>query len=289
MNLLVRLNVALGGAFLLAGLGLSFACSRLLDANARQELIREAGLMMESAVATREYTSDEILPLLNVGMKTEFLPQSVPSYAATQNFLKLHQQHPDYAYKEATLNPTNPRDRAMDWESDLIHQFRNTAQLKEIVGERDTPIGRTVYLARPIRVEAACLTCHSLPQAAPATLIARYGSNNGFGWQPKEVVGAQVVSVPLAAATVNAQRTLHAMIIAIVSTYAVLLAFANGLLFWLVVRPLRRVIRVADALSRGDPTHEDFPMRGARELNMLGLAFNRLRVSLEKTMKRLQP
>ena len=64
MNLLLRMNLALGTAFVLAALLLIYVCSRLLAANAQHELVREAGLMMDSAVATFAYTSEEILPLL---------------------------------------------------------------------------------------------------------------------------------------------------------------------------------------------------------------------------------
>lgn len=245
--------------------------------------------MMDSAVATREYTSEEILPLLSTAMKSEFLPQSVPFYATTQNFLKLHKQHPEYSYKEATLNPTNLRDRAMDWEADLIQQFKNTGQLHEIVGERDTPMGRALYLARPIRVEPQCLACHSSAQSAPATLIARYGANNGFGWQANEVVGAQVISVPLAGAGALAQRTLYVLSAAVFVTFATLLMGLNVLLYWLISRPIRQVARVADALSRGETPGEEFPVHGSSEIAGLARSFKRLRISLEKTMKRLQP
>ena len=81
--------------------------------------------MMDSALSMRAYTSEEIVPLLSAQMAKDFLPQSVPSYAATQNFLKLREHHPEYAYREATLNPTNLRDRATDWEADIVQQFRN--------------------------------------------------------------------------------------------------------------------------------------------------------------------
>ena len=120
--------------------------------------------MIDSALGMRDYTEGEILPLLHAQMQSEFLPQSVPFYAATQNFLRLHQTHPQYSYKEATLNPTNPRDRATDWEADIIQRFRSDATTHEFVGERDTPIGRSLYLARPIRVEAG---------ACPATACRR--------------------------------------------------------------------------------------------------------------------
>ena len=100
-------------------------------------------------------------------MQEEFPPQSVPSYAATQNFLSFHERHPEYSYKEATLNPTNPRDRAADWESDIIQRFRNDAHTQQVIGERDTPMGKSLYLARPIRAKAECLVCHSTASAAP--------------------------------------------------------------------------------------------------------------------------
>jgi len=289
MNLLLRINLALGTAFVLAALLLVYICSRLLETNARQELMREAGLMMDSAVAASVYTSEEILPLLQEPMQSTFLPQSVPFYATTQNFLKLHAQHPEYSFKEATLNPTNPRDRAMDWEADLIQQFRNSSEAHEIVGERDTPLGRSLYLARPIRVTAECLTCHGSANAAPATLRARYGSNNGFGWQPDEVVGARVISVPLAAAEADAHRALRGIVIAVAAVFALLLLLMNALVYSLTVRPLRRISRIADALSRGESPVENFPAQGSTEIRSLARAFERMRISLEKTLKLLEP
>jgi HAMP domain-containing protein len=288
MKLLVQINLALGGAFLLSAGALSYACAQLLNASARLELVQQAGLILDGAVATRDYTTEEILPLLDAVMKTDFPPQSVPFYAATQKFLKVHTRHPEYSYKEATLNPTNLRDRAMDWESDLIQQFRNQNQLHEIIGERDTPMGRTLYMARPIRVEPQCLACHSTAQAAPATLLARYGATNGFGWQANEIVGAQVVSVPLNEATLNTRRTLQSIVIAIFSVFVLLLFVVNALLYSLLMRPLREVTRIADVLSRGETPPEAFPTRGPQEITALARAFERLRISLEKAMKRLQ-
>ncbi len=288
MNLLVRINLTLGIVFAAAGMAVGFTCSAMLQANARQEVLREAALMMDSARATRAYTSEEILPLLTAQLTTEFLPQSVPSYAATQDFLRLRAQHPEYAYKEATLNPTNPRDRAMDWEADIIQKFRNDAQTREIIGERDTPLGRSLYLAKPIRVQAQCLVCHSLPTAAPKTLLARYGSDNGFGWQPNEVVGAQVVSVPVARATANADRILRGIMTWVVVILAVALLSVNAMLYLFVVRPVRQIARVADELSVGNMSAGGFPTRISSELAALARSFERMRTSLEKALKLLE-
>jgi HAMP domain-containing protein len=289
MNLLVRINLVLGATLAVAALALGYGCRSLLQANAKHEVLREAGLMMDSALATRSYTSSEILPLLNSRVKTEFLPQSVPFYAATQHFLKLREQHPEYSYKEATLNPTNLRDRATDWETDLIQQFRNDSKTHEIVGERDTPMGRSLYLARPIHADTACLECHSAPAAAPAALIARYGSDNGFGWQADEIVGAHVVSVPLTSATAAAELVFRSVAAWMVVVVALTMLVVNAVVYFLVVRPIRHISGIAEQLSMGNASAGDFPAAGGPELTALTRSFNRLRTSLEKAMKLLGP
>jgi HAMP domain-containing protein len=289
MSLLVRINLVLGATLAMAAVVLSYGCWWLLQANASHQVLREAGLMMDSAVATRTYTSAEILPLLQSRVKTEFLPQSVPFYAATQNFLKLREQHPEYAYKEATLNPTNPRDRATDWEADLIQQFRNDPRTHEVVGERDTPMGRSLYLARPIHAEAECLECHGAATTAPAALLARYGADNGFGWQTNEIVGAHVVSVPLASATAAAESVFRSLTAWIVAVLVVCLLAVNALVYLLVVRPIRRISAIADELSVGNPSVGQFPAGGSPELTALTRSFNRMRTSLEKAFRMLEP
>jgi protein-histidine pros-kinase len=288
MSLLVRINLVLGAMLAVAALALGYGCRSLLQANAKHEVMREAGLMMDSALAIRSYTSSEILPLLESRVKTEFLPQSVPFYAATQNFLKLREQHPEYAYKEATLNPTNLRDRAADWEADLIQQFRNDAKNREIIGERDTATGRSLYLARPIRAEAQCLECHSSPALAPAALIARYGRDNGFGWQQNEVVGAHIVSVPLTSATTAADLVFRSITAWIVVVLLVAMLVVNVVVYLLVVRPIRRISSNSEELSTGNAFAGDFPAGGGEEISALTRSFDRMRTSLQKAMKMLE-
>jgi HAMP domain-containing protein len=288
MSLLTGINLALGAVFIVAALTAGLVCRSILEANAQREVFAEAGLMMDSALAIRDYTANEILPLLSERIQSEFPPQSVPFYAATQNFLRLRAHHPEYMYKEATLNPMNPRDRAADWESDIIQRFRGDAHAREMVGERDTPMGKSLYLARPIRNEAQCSTCHSTPSAAPRTLIARYGSDNGFGWQDQEVVGAQIVSVPFANAAANADRAFRAFMVSLASVFVAVFLVVNAVLYLLVVRPVRQIARVADRLSLGDMSAEDFSRRGAKEIASLIRSFNRMRKSLEKALQLLE-
>jgi Protein of unknown function (DUF3365) len=163
----------------------------------------------------------------------------------------LHANRPDYSYQEATLNPTNLRDRATDWQADIIQRFRNDPHEHEISGERETPMGRSMYLAKPIRAERPCLECHSTAAAAPPTVIARYGSNNGFGWQLGDVIGAQVVSVPIGSAEARARGAFRAFLASLVAVFVALLIVVNLVLYLLVVQPVRRMAQIADRVSVG--------------------------------------
>ncbi|HTT01474.1 MAG TPA: DUF3365 domain-containing protein [Steroidobacteraceae bacterium] len=289
MSILLRINAALGAAFVLALLASGLVCKLTLESNARREVLAEAALMMDSAIAMRAYTANQIEPLLVEHLKNEFLPQSVPFYAATQNFLKLRERHPQYSYKEATLNPTNPRDRATDWESDIIQRFRNDPTAQQVVGERETPMGPSLYLARPIRAEAKCLTCHGLAAQAPRTEIASYGSDNGFGWHEHEVVGASVVSVPLSSAQASSDRTWRTVMGSLAVLFLGLFVLTNVVLYLMVLRPLQRVTAIADRLSVGDSSAPEFPAVGSGEIQQLVLAFVRMRKSLAKAMQLLEP
>ena len=98
-------------------------------------------------------------------------------------FKNLHVKYPDYTYKEATLNPTNPQDRASDWEVDIINGLRDHPDQKQIIGERETPTGQSLYFASPIVAAHSCMECHSTPSAAPKAMLSVYGDANGFGWK----------------------------------------------------------------------------------------------------------
>ncbi len=288
MRLMVKFNLVFVGVFLLGLLVAGTVSYRLLQQNARDEILQNARIMMESMLAQRTYTNTQIKPLLESQMRYTFLPQSVPAYAATEAFNALRERYPAYSYKEATLNPTNPRDRATDWEADIVNQFRQAQARDEIVGERQTPVGASLYLARPIRItNAACLTCHSTIEAAPRTLIARYGEANGFGWQMNDVIGAQVVSVPTRVPLVRASQAFNYFMLSLTGVVLFIFVALNLMLSSIVIRPVTRLAALADRVSLGEPDVPEFPVTSRDEIGALASAFGRMRKSLDKAMKML--
>jgi HAMP domain-containing protein len=288
MGLRLKFNIVLTLVFA-AGIGVSAWVSyELLQRNAKQEVLRNAGLMMEAALAIRGYTVSQVKPHLDSQLAETFLPQTVPAFAATETFNSLRKKYPDYSYKEATLNPTNPRDRAVEWEADVVNAFRNQAGLGEYMGERMTATGPMLYLARPIQIkDPACLACHSVPSAAPASMIKIYGENNGFGWKHMEVIGAQVVSVPMSLPIKNANAAFMTFMGSLAAIFVVTFIVLNVMLSALILRPITRMSAAADKISQGDFNVPEFG-GGKDEISKLGTSFNRMRRSLQKALKLIE-
>jgi HAMP domain-containing protein len=289
VKLIIKFNLALSIVFVLGLAIAGYVSHEVLQRNAREEILQNARIMMQGALAVRGYTSSQIKPLLDTQLKYEFLPQSVSAYAATEYFGELRKQYPEYAYKEATLNPTNLRDRAADWEADIVNNFRQGNGQKEIVGDRETPSGRNLYLARPIQInDARCLSCHSTVDAAPKSMIDKYGAANGFGWNFHEVVGAQIVSVPMDLPIQRAWNTFKVFMGLLIAIGAFIFLLLNVLLITLVVRPVNKLAGLADKVSLGEMNVEEFNVRGRDEIATLAESFSRMRKSLVHALKMLE-
>ncbi len=292
MKLLLKFNLIFVVVFG-AGLAVSgYVANEFLQRNARAQVTQQTRLMMETAMAARKYTTSQIKPLLVTlqAHQMSFLPQTVPAFAATESFGYLQGEYSDYSYKEATLNPTNLRDRAVDWEADVINTFRNHKDQKEVVSERDTPTGRVMFLARPMRADPPCLECHDVPRIAPAAMIRRYGRDHGFGWKPNEVVAAQIVSVPMAVSLKLAHEGFQDFMLSVGGVFLITLALLNAVLFLTVIRPIRQLSAAADRISLGKL--EDCPelqVKGSDEVSMLAASFNRLRRSLVTALGMIEP
>jgi methyl-accepting chemotaxis protein len=286
MGLRLKFNLVLVVVFLAGFAAAGFVSRELLQENARDEVIRDARLMMEAASSVRTYTVDQIRPHLIKQLDDVFLPQTVPAFAATETINTLRKKYTEYSYKEATLNPTNPRDRTLDWEADLVNRFRDHAELKEIVNERQSSNGRSLFIAKPIQItNPACLQCHNTAGDAPPTMVKIYGDSNGFGWKHNEIVGAQLVSVPMEVPLLKAERAFTTFMASLAAVFVAVFVVLNIMLSWLIVRPIRKMSESADKISTGDFGEPEFKEKGGDEVAVLGSSFNRMRRSLEKAMQ----
>ena len=291
MKLLAKFNLVLIVLFVIAIAATAHVSRELLQRNARDETYESAKLLIDSALAIRDYTSRNVAPLLETQIRYEFRPEMVSAFSAIELLKNLREANPEYkqfVYREATLNPTNPANRAVDWESDIVGAFRNGTVKPPLYGERETPNGRMLFVAKPLKANAACLRCHDTAEVAPPTLISKYGSAGGFGWKVGEIIGAQIVQIPETYALARAEVTFRTFM---GSLLVVLLAIAlvmNALLWWMFIRPVVRISALADRISLGDMNAPDFVARSRDEIGMLAGALSRMRRSLAQAMQMLE-
>lgn len=271
------------------GLAVSgYVSYQILQKDAREQVVRDARLMMDTAIAIRNYTVQQVRPHL-AAKPNEFLAQSVPAFAATETLDRLKEKYPEYSYREATLNPTNIRDKARPWEAELVQVWRDGSEVPEILGERITYTSELQYIARPIKItNPACLACHSTPEAAPAAMLTKYGKSRGFGWNLNEVVGAQMVTVPMKVAIEKANQAFFTFMWSMVAIFAAIFVVLNVMLGSLIIKLITQMAGAAEKISNGDFDVAEFGQRGQDEVSLLGKSFNRMRRSLQKAMEMLQ-
>ncbi len=204
--------------------------NQVIQANSLEQVTEQAEILLEQINALRTYTVKEVRPLtqLTTNKDETFHPQSVPAYAATQVANLFAETRPEYSYKEAVFNPTNVRDKAAPWEETVINQFINDPDKDKIVGNRIVDSKKSLYIAKPIRItNPACLECHSTPEAAPASMVAQYGSERGFGWELDEIVGTRMIIVPFTLPEKLAGKTFNAILISLGAICLIVLIVFN--------------------------------------------------------------
>ncbi len=291
LKLGVKLNILLLLIFLGVVTTSGLALAKFLGDNVKDKVASQAFILLETMNSVRNYTDDKITPELTPRLDKEqwFLPQTVPSYSAREVFerLRSREQYSEFFYKDAMLNPSNPRDKADSFEKTIIDKFSKQSQLKEQKGFRSLPSGELFYVARPIVItQESCLRCHSTSDRAPKSQIATYGSKNGFGWKLNEVLGATIISVPASTVFHEARRLQFLVIGSLSGFFLLAMIMINIFLKFAVTNPLRRMAQLSKQVSTGNMEGEfEHPVND--EIGILAASLNRMKVSLQMAINML--
>ena len=259
LNLSARFTLILTGVFLIGILIAGAIQWNILQGQAQDEIAVKGTLLITSMNAVRAYTTSNVKPLLADQLKAspKFIPETVPAFSARTVFANFKQQ-PDYSaysYKEAALNPTNTVDTADDFEVVLLRSMASQTTPGEVSGYRTQSGENLFYIARPLKITAqSCLECHSTPDKAPASLIATYGSQGGFGWHMGQTVAVQVIYVPAQQVFETTLRSFTVVMGVFVIIFALVILLINSLLRQYVIRP----VDVLGGLARKISADDDF-------------------------------
>ncbi|BAZ14306.1 putative sensor with HAMP domain protein [Calothrix sp. NIES-4071] len=267
------------------------ALANVLERKTESEVSSKAVMLMQIANSIRQYTNEKVQPLLLPKVETEqkFIPESIPSFSIREVFQIFH-QNKDYAnftYKDATLNPTNLQDKADNFESNIVKEFRKNPALPDRSGFRTDKGEKRFYTARPFKIEhESCLQCHSTPEKAPKSQLATYGSENGFGWKLHDIVAAQIVYIPAEEIFNQASRSFVMVLSLLGAIFTAIVVIINLLLKKIVLKRIKRIAAVAEQVSIGD-MNANFGKQDKDEIGALAEAFNRMKYSLEIALNML--
>ncbi|MEL6807545.1 MAG: DUF3365 domain-containing protein [Pseudomonadota bacterium] len=286
MGLRFKYNLVLLLACLLGLAGAAGISYTIVQRFAIEEIKHSINIVHANANAVRFHTVNSVTPLLSEDNDILFLPETVASFAAQSVFARMQKDFPEYSYKEAALNPTNPADLANPLEASMIEDFRADASLTEISTVVENENGRFLTMAYPITItQEGCLRCHSTPEAAPPAMVDLYGSVNGFGWELGETVGAQIISAPMSLVEQRTWETGVVLIAGLSTVFLFVFALTNLMLGRIVLKPVRQMSTLAEKVSMGDFSVPEYQKPGKDEISSLTTSFNRMRRSLEQAMR----
>lgn len=283
-----KLNILLASVFIGGLLFATILLALALQRVAAREVSSRSLLLMETMNSVRSYTSEHVRPLLleDLYESEEFISETVPAFSARQVFenTRNNPEYMSYFYKEATVNPTNPRDQADDFETELVAQFKADPSLDEISGYREVDGQRLFYNARPLAVtQESCLECHSDPALAPASQIATFGDEQGFYWELGEIVATQIMYVPANDVLTEASLLLTTVLAVVILMFVVAVYAMNVFVKRSIVSPIGHLAALTEAIANNTLTTDDLDSSGLKsvlerndELGQLALIFQQM-------------
>ena len=249
LGLGTKFNALLLLFFIIGTIISGFALSAAMQSRAESEVAARAEILTQTMNSVRNYTSNNIKPLLADRLLTEseFIPETVPAYSAREVFenFRLRPEYQSFLYKEATLNPTNPRDQADEFETKIVRKFRQNPNLTEKTGYYDRDGEKLFYIARPLKISnISCLQCHGRTQDAPQSMINTYGKENGFGWRLHEIVAAQTIYIPANKVFARGHQYWLLAIAIFIAIFVLVMGAINFLLTKAVIKPLKQLTNV---------------------------------------------
>lgn len=119
-------------------------------------------------------------------------------------------------------------------------------------------------------------------------MVALYGRDHGFGWKVGDIIGAQVVSIPLAVPLSRAYTALSWSMLALAGIFLVVIVLVDLLVRAIVVRPVEEISDMASKVSLGEMDAPELVHNSKDEIGSLAASFNRMRRSLQNAMRMLE-
>ncbi|MDJ0741430.1 MAG: DUF3365 domain-containing protein [Gammaproteobacteria bacterium] len=201
-----------------------------------------------------------------------------------ENFKGMQQ---NYSIRNVSDNPLNAKNSPQPLERDVLQRFRSDRDLREVRVEGLLDGQQMLVRSAPIVSKKGCLRCHGEPSKVPAEVTAEYGRGSGYHYKVGDVVGLEVVGVPIADIdSIAMQRSLIAIGL-LTLLFALVFVAINLLVRRNLISPMLQITETAHAIAKG---RLDQPLNMPRddEIGDLARSVELLRRSFAQLMKRMR-
>ena len=289
MGIRSRFIVIMGIIFGLATVMIGIASYKFSERNAMDGAKSKGHLIFNYILANRAFYKKHQRPLImELIEKDRFYPELMSGFVLTRGTFDIFKKNlVGYDFKQATVDPLYPPNKANAKEMELINMFRANPALKDYEGTMERN-GETFFvLAKPIKVEKkGCLRCHGDVNDAPKDQVEIYGTENGYNWKVGDTVASYVVYVSVQEALVAAKKS--AIVLYLIGSGCLLVALIGLWIFMarFVVNPIVGLSIKAEEISLGRNLEESVGIKQDDEIGALANAIERLRMSMVRILKR---
>jgi HAMP domain-containing protein len=281
--------IIMGSLSLLAIFGIGATSYKISIDNAIKEAKAKGEIIFNQIRATRLYFKEQQRPLImELVEQDRFYPELMSGFVVTRETWDIFKQKlTDYDFKQATIDPLYPKNKADADELKIIRDFQANPDKKMSEGIIHKDGVKQFYMALPIKVDNKnCLRCHGNPEDAPKDQIEIYGDENGYHWEMGETVAAYIISISLSQAMEDAKKS--NIILFSIGAVCIFFAIIGTWLFLdrSVVAPIIKLSNRTEEISLGKQLNKTIEAKSNDEIGILTKAIERLRVSMKIIIER---
>ena len=290
MSIRIRFLSIIGILSLIAAVCLAFTSYRFSVNNAMKEAKNTGSLIFNYLDASRMYFRDHQRPLImDLVEKDRFFPELMSGFTLTRGIWdKFSEKVPDYVFKQATVDPLYPPNKADEQELKIIDLFRNNPKMKTTEGTIEKNGSSFFYFARPVKMKKKCLRCHGDPLDAPKDQVEIYGSETGYHWKNGDTVAAFVIYVPIQKALDTAKESATTLFLIGMLGIIILMLVIWICLNKFVINSVKMLEERTTDISLGKNMDNAIKTSNDDEIGHLARAIDRLRISMIKMLERCQ-
>ncbi|MFH1216081.1 MAG: DUF3365 domain-containing protein [Pseudomonadota bacterium] len=285
MGIRARVILMMGIFSLLATMVTGLASYKLTERNTIVEAKNKGQLLFNYIISARTYFKTQQRALvMELVEENRFYPELMSGFVVSRGVWDIFEQNnKGYQFKQATLDPLYPPNKADNDEVKMIDAFRKDEGLQKLEGTIDKEGERYFYLAYPIRIDGkGCLRCHGEPADAPRDQIEIYGTGNGYHWKLGDTVSAYVVYVSIQDALAAAKRSAGILFLIGLGCFFIALLALVLFLDRRVIQPIEYLSDRVEEIRQGKNLHESFRHEADDEIGILARTIEHLRRAMVK-------